>query len=316
MKIAFGPVPSRRLGQSLGVNNIPPKVCSYSCVYCQVGRTPRTVVQRRKFFPPEEICASVGEQLKLVAEKGECVDYLTIVSDGEPTLDQNLGQEIEMLTSLGPKVAVITNSSLLPRPDVQEDLSLADLVSLKVDAVDDAAWRRVNRPHPCLDHRSILESMVEFAGRYSGELLTETMLVRGLNDSPECLQETAAFLGRIHPSRACLSVPTRPPAESSVRQPDRESLGLALKVFSREVGRVQLLSGDEGDVFSLVGSAEESLLAIMAVHPLREAALQSLLAREGLDWALVQGMMEQGSIHRVEHDGQIFYSARERDARR
>lgn len=298
----------------MGVNNIPVKSCSYSCVYCQVGRTPKTEVKRRSFFSPEEIYSSVSNRLELVNQRRERVDYLTIVSDGEPTLDQNLGVVIEMLKSLSYKVAVITNSSLLPRPDVQEELSSADLVSLKVDAVDEAVWRRINRPHPSLNHSLILESMAEFAGHYSGELLTETMLVQGLNDSPESLQELAAFLGRISPCRAYLSIPTRPPAERFARPPDIDSLSRAREIVSREVGQVEILGSDEGDLFSLAGSAEESLLALLAVHPLSETALRSLLAREGVSWAALQRLVERGSLKRVEYGGQIFYACRGSDA--
>jgi len=124
--IAFGPVPSRRLGRSLGVNNIPPKVCTYSCVYCQVGRTIRMQVERRVFYGPEEILQAARDKVERARESGEPIDYLTFVPDGEPTLDVNLGREIELLRSLGIKIAVITNASLIWREDVREALMKAD----------------------------------------------------------------------------------------------------------------------------------------------------------------------------------------------
>ncbi|MEJ2097833.1 MAG: radical SAM protein, partial [Deltaproteobacteria bacterium] len=117
--IAFGPVPSRRLGRSLGINNIPPKVCSYSCVYCQVGKTRRMKVDRSPFYDPQEIYRDVKKKIAKAQKKGESVDYLTFVPDGEPTLDVNLGNEIELLKSLGPKIGVITNGSLAWRKDVR-----------------------------------------------------------------------------------------------------------------------------------------------------------------------------------------------------
>ena len=133
--IAFGPVPSRRLGRSLGINNISPKVCTYSCVYCQLGRTIKMQVERRSFHDPLEIMRAVQDKVEKAREKGESIDYLTFVPDGEPTIDVHLGREIEFLRSLGIKIAVITNSSLIWREDVREDLMKADCVSLKIDSM-------------------------------------------------------------------------------------------------------------------------------------------------------------------------------------
>jgi wyosine [tRNA(Phe)-imidazoG37] synthetase (radical SAM superfamily) len=133
--IAFGPVPSRRLGRSLGINNILPKICTYSCVYCQLGRTLKMQVQRQAFYEPGEIWSAVSDKVEKVRETGEAIDYMAFVPDGEPTLDINLGREIELLKRLSLPVAVITNASLIWRQDVRTDLMAADWVSLKVDAV-------------------------------------------------------------------------------------------------------------------------------------------------------------------------------------
>ena len=160
--IAFGPVPSRRLGQSLGINNIPPKSCSYACVYCQVGRTLELAVERRAFRPPVEVVHRVETRVREVRARGEAIDYLTFVPDGEPTLDLHLGREITGLRPLGIPVAVITNAFLLDRSDVQSDLLRADWVSLKVDAVRDT--RRPAKParpapRPAVATRSIRSSV-------------------------------------------------------------------------------------------------------------------------------------------------------------
>ena len=112
---AFGPVPSRRLGRSLGINNIPPKVCTYSCIYCQLGRTVRMQSERGAFYAPEEVVRGVEEQVVKAREKNERIDYLTFVPDGEPTLDINLGREMELLRPRGIKIAVISNASLRAR---------------------------------------------------------------------------------------------------------------------------------------------------------------------------------------------------------
>ena len=144
--LVFGPVPSRRLGRSLGINNIPPKVCSYSCVYCQLRRTPRIQVKREAFYDPDELVRAVRDRVNELRSKGERIDYLTFIPDGEPTLDLNLGKEISALKDLGIPIAVITNASLIFREEVQEELSQADWVSLKVDAAREATWKRINRP--------------------------------------------------------------------------------------------------------------------------------------------------------------------------
>jgi len=195
--IAFGPVPSRRLGRSLGINNIPPKVCTYSCVYCQVGRTTEMTIGRRKFYDPDEVLQDVQEKICKSDEAGEPIDYLTFVPDGEPTLDANLGREIERLKPLGIPIAVITNNSLLSRQDVRDDLMGADWVSLKVDVVEERTWRRVNRPHGRLELASMLEGALTFAQSFQGRLVTETMHVAGVNDGEEHLSQVAGFLERL-----------------------------------------------------------------------------------------------------------------------
>ncbi len=153
--IVFGPVPSRRLGRSLGINNIPPKTCSYSCVYCQLGTTSRLIPERMSFYEPEDIIKSVNFKIEQARIKSEPIDYLTFVSDGEPTLDYSLGKEIEALKSSGKKVAVITNASLIWREDVRKDLQKSDWISLKIDAISEHIWRKVDRPHKSLNLNSI-----------------------------------------------------------------------------------------------------------------------------------------------------------------
>lgn len=134
--IAYGPVPSRRLGQSVGINNIPPKICTYSCIYCQLGRTLNMQIKRQTFYKPEEVVKAVKRRIQRAKENQETIDYLTFVPDGEPTLDENLGKEIERLQGFGIKIAVISNASLIWMADVRKDLAKADWVSLKIDIVD------------------------------------------------------------------------------------------------------------------------------------------------------------------------------------
>jgi wyosine [tRNA(Phe)-imidazoG37] synthetase (radical SAM superfamily) len=305
--IAFGPVPSRRLGRSLGVNNIPPKVCTYSCVYCQLGRTIKMQVERRTFYEPEEILQDVQEKVAKARKTGEPIDYLTFVPDGEPTLDVNLGREIELLKPLGIKIAVITNASLIWREDVREALMKADWVSLKLDSTRGEVWCRINRPHGTLQPASILDGMLEFTKAYRGELATETMLVEGVNDSDDHVREAADFLARLKPARAYLAVPTRPPAEEWVRPPGEEAINRAYQTLSKRVDQVEYLIGYEGNAFAFTGNVEEDLLSITAVHPMREEAVSKLLAKAGTDWPVVRKLIAQGQLIEMEYDGCKFY---------
>ena len=192
--ISFGPVPSRRLGKSLGINNIiSPTVCSYGCVYCQVGDTTKKSIKRETFFQPDIIYKKVYQHLQQLSNDNR-PDYLTFVSNGEPTLDINLGSSIKLLKSLGIPIAVITNASLLFKKPIRDDLYLADWVSLKMDAGDNDTWRAVNRPAPDLNFENILNNINLFAGEYIGILSTETMLVDGLNDSVENVTNLAELI--------------------------------------------------------------------------------------------------------------------------
>jgi wyosine [tRNA(Phe)-imidazoG37] synthetase (radical SAM superfamily) len=308
--IAFGPVPSRRLGRSLGVNNVPPKVCSYSCVYCQLGRTIKMSAERQQFYQPEEVFEAIREQVLKAQESGEPVDYLSFVPDGEPTLDASLGKTIDLLRGLGIKIAIISNSSLVWREDVREDLRKADWVSLKVDSTREDTWRQIDRPHGSLALDSILRGVEEFAASFDGQLVTETMLVRGVNDTPGHLAEVAEFVGRVEPSIAYLSVPTRPPAEDWVGVPAEEDLNRAYQIMSQRLDNVEYLIAYEGHEFAYTGHLEEDLLSITSVHPMRRDAMAAFLSKAGADWPVVERLVREGLLVETQYAGRTFYVRR------
>jgi len=305
--IPFGPVPSRRLGRSLGINNIPPKICTYACVYCQLGRTLKMQAERQSFYPPEEIFEAVREKVEKAKLGGESIDYLTFVPDGEPTLDINLGRAIDFLRKLDIPIAVITNSSLIGLPDVRKDLLGAHWVSLKMDAIDEKVWRRILRPHGKVKLASLLEGALEFSRAFPGRLATETMLVEGINDTPPLLEELGDFVAQLKPSVAYLAIPTRPPAEAWVRPPGENVLNRAFQIFRDKIDRVEYLIGYEGNAFSSTGRVEEDLLSITSVHPMREDAVGEFLARAGADWSPVQRLVSQGHLVEAEYGGYKFY---------
>jgi len=305
--IVYGPVPSRRLGYSLGINNIPPKICSYSCLYCQLGNTINMQVKRETFYKAGEIAQNVKEQVKKVREKGEPIDYLTFVPDGEPTLDANLGREIELLKPLGIKIAVITNGSLVWRQDVRQDLQKADWVSLKVDTVSQEIWRRINRPQKSLQLETILDGMLKFANIFKGELTTESMLIQGINDDSEEIERIADFLAELKPAKAYLAIPTRPPAKRTITAASEPVINMAYQVFSKRLSGVEYLIGYEGNAFAFSGNVEDDLLSITSVHPMREEAVIELLTKADAGWEVVGKLIKDGSLMELEYQGRKFY---------
>lgn len=305
--ISFGPVQSRRLGKSLGVNNIiAPKTCSYGCVYCQVGRTIKKSISRETFFDPMTIFRNVEQHLKILPPES-FPDFLTIVSNGEPTLDINLGKTISLLKRTNIPVAVITNSSLLFCDSVKEDLYPADWISLKVDAASDEIWKKINRPDEKLDFEKHLKNIFLFADQYQGSLHTETMMVDGLNDSPGHIAKLGQIIKKIHPDKAYLSVPLRPPAEKWVKPPDTEKLNLAWQVFNGMDIAAELLTDFEGQETGSTGNIYEDILNITAVHPLREETLQRLLEKDNADYRVVESLIRQKLIRSSVYKGNRFY---------
>ncbi|MGC8708826.1 MAG: radical SAM protein [Thermoplasmata archaeon] len=308
--ISFGPVPSRRLGRSLGVNNIPGKTCTYGCVYCQIGKTIRMEFERREFYKIDEIINSVNRKIDSVEKRGEKIDFITFVPDGEPTLDLNLGKEIELLKATGIRVAVITNSSLIWRNDVRNDLQCADLVSLKVDAVHIDHWKKINRPHRLLELEKIKEGIFEFSSSFKGKLITETMVIGNFQYDFDGIASFLKSLKNLH--KAYISIPTRPPAEEWVMKPEEVVINRAYQIYLNHLGeeRVEYLIGYEGDEFSLSGDPEKDLLSIMSVHPMRIDAVIKFLEKSGANYSLIEKLINEGKIKEIVYYGNRFFMRR------
>ena len=305
--MVFGPIPSRRLGRSLGVNNIPPKICSYSCVYCQIGLTDSMSVSRKEFYSPDEIFKEVSSKVKTLQNSGEKIDYISFVPDGEPTLDINLGKEIDLLKPLGIKIAVITNSSLLWDEDVRKDLMIADWVSIKIDTIDKKIWRKIDRPNGKLDIQKILSGIKTFASSFKGVMVTETMLVKGVNDNVESIKSTVEFIKQLNPDKAYILVPTRPPAEKFVEPPSEENLNEAYQIFNASINNVELLAYSEGTDFSYSSDAEKELLSILAVHPMRKDAVEKFLNKSRSNWNLIENLIVNNVLKEVKYSDNTFF---------
>lgn len=308
--ISFGPVPSRRLGKSLGINNIPSKkVCSYSCIYCQVGITKDFRTKQTTFYKPNDIFIAVKKHLDLLNEKDK-PDYLTFVSNGEPTLDRHLGETIETLKIFGIPIAVITNASLLFNPNVRDALYLADWVSVKVDSNDRTIWEWINRPDSNLDFECYRESVIDFSVKYSGKLMTETMLVSGVNDSQNALKQTAELLYSIQPDIAYLSIPIRPPAVSSIKIPSESAMIEAHQILSEKNIQVEFLLGFEGTDTGYTGNIIEDIVDMCTVHPIREDTMMELLTKDNATPDILTSLIEQKYIKAVQYNLNTFYIRR------
>jgi wyosine [tRNA(Phe)-imidazoG37] synthetase (radical SAM superfamily) len=306
-KRVFGPVPSRRLGKSLGINNIPYKICTYSCVYCQLGKAIKVQVERREFYKPEELFNEVMVVLSSLQDKSEYPDYITIVPDGEPTLDINIGVLIKKLHILEIPVAVITNASLINLRDVRSDLIKADYISVKADTFNTKTWRKINKPHKRLNLDEIISGIVNFREEYAGKLVTETMLVKGINDTYDELTNTARIIGTFKPDIAYIAIPTRPPAFKNVIAADESSVNKAYHIFKEYIAKVELLTGYEGSAFSSTGNFKDDLLSITAVHPMREDAVLKLMYKTGDNKNILYTLLEEKMLEKTQYNGHNYY---------
>jgi len=263
-------------------------------------------VRRSAFFEPEDLIRDAGLRVKQLRRSGGYADYLTFVSDGEPTLDKRLGSTIHQMKNLGIKIAVFTNGSLLWRKDVREDLKKADLVSVKIDSVMPLVWEWINRPHCSLKLERILEGILKFAGEYRGKLLTETMLVR-TNVAQMNIRYLREFLARVKPARVCLSAITRPPAEVYAKPCDAEFTQWACDYLREKIKWVDIITGSEGTDF-FVPNTVEDLLNITAVHPIRKDAVEALLKQAPEKRAVLQKMIYSGALREKVHEGEKFYT--------
>jgi wyosine [tRNA(Phe)-imidazoG37] synthetase (radical SAM superfamily) len=304
----FGPVPSRRLGQSLGIDTIPLKTCNWNCVYCQLGRTVPLINKRREYFPREAILIQIEEALSKHGP-GE-IDWVTFVGSGEPTLHAGLGwliRHVKELTDL--PVAVITNGSLLFLPEVRGELSAADAVMPSLDAGSASMYRQINRPHPETTFDRLVTGLEAFRLEYCGNLWIEVMLVQGVNDSEETLQNIAQALRFIRPDEVHINLPTRPPAETWVAPPCEETLLLAEAILGDIAKVVHPAEGtfDLGDW----DTAIDAILGIISRHPMRQAELEMALCRwapEQIDLVLSE-LEASGLAQIVERVGSRFWSA-------
>ena len=264
-KFVFGIVPSRRLGQSLGISPIPKKTCNFSCVYCQLGRTTEYTRERQMYFHVDYIIHELKEYLNTIAPSQ--YDIITIVGDGEPTLYLGLGDLIKRIKKIQDKpVAVISNGSLIANPQIRKELTMADVVLLNFDSWNEQSFRRINRPLKSIEFINRYKGYIEFRKEFSGIIYLEVMLVKGINDNIESLNKIADLIRDIHPNVVFVNVPVRPPAEQWVKIPDEKIVIKAREIL--DARRMDYLP--TGDFTSIESDPTKAILDIIGRHPMRE----------------------------------------------
>ena len=303
-RFVYGPVASRRLGFSLGVDIIPFKTCTLDCVYCQLGSTGRSTVRRRSWYPPEAILAQIKEAI----DSGQRIDVITFSGSGEPTLSRDLGFLIRSIKKMtGIPVAVLTNGTLLGRRDVRRDLAAADVVGPSLDAVPAALFRRVNRPHASLDNRKVIDGLVRFRDEFAGEIRLEVMLVKGVNDSPAAIEAIKRAVVRIRPDRIELNTVVRPPAD---RRAGALSAAALARIRARLGPKAEVVASfAERKQAPASGDLDRAILVTVGRRPQTAADIAAALGRHR-DEVLkaLSRLLARGRIRRRDHGGKTYFA--------
>jgi wyosine [tRNA(Phe)-imidazoG37] synthetase (radical SAM superfamily) len=270
----YGPVPSRRLGYSLGVDLIPHKICSFDCIYCQLARTTEKTVARREYVKKDEVL----RQIEPVLSSEQKLDYISFSGCGEPTLNSAIGDLIrEIKSRTETPVAVLTNSSLLPDPQVREDLLSADLVLPSLDAAQESTFQKVNRPHSSLTLSEIVTGLARFREEYTGQIWLELMLIKEINDTPGEVRKLKEAISKINPDRIQLNTVIRPPAEELARPLTASELETMRRFLDP---RAEIIADfTEKKRTATEAHTAEDILALLARRP---ATLSDILSSLGI----------------------------------
>jgi wyosine [tRNA(Phe)-imidazoG37] synthetase (radical SAM superfamily) len=304
-RYVYGPVHSRRLGRSLGVALVPFKTCTDDCLYCQLGRTTCKTTERREYVPVADLLAEVERKLA----HGPAPDLVTLAGSGEPTLHSGIGDllaQIKRRTSI--PVAVLTNGSLLWMTEVQDALAEADLVMPSLDAGDDPAFQRVNRPHPAIGFEKMVEGLIAFRERFRKPVWLEVFLLAGITGRAAEVEGIAAIVKRIRPDRVQLNTVARPPAEESVRAVWPDQMAALTCLFDPPA---EVISGEQAAASQPASSAAGTDRDILALLSRRPCTAQGVSAGLGLHIAdttkRLQSLLERKQISTLRRNGVLFY---------
>lgn len=304
-KYLFGPVPSRRLGLSLGVDIVPFKVCTLDCVYCQLGRTTEKNIERKDYVPVEDVLAELKEKLA----GGVKTDFITISGSGEPTLNGKLGQIIKKIKKITDiPVAVLTNGTLLYRPDVRKDCALADVVLPSLDAGDEMTFRKINRPHSDISIEKLISGLMAFRKEYAGQIWLEVFFIEGINTSAGQIAGIREAIERIRPDKVQLNTAVRPTADAGIRKVESAKL----QVIAGQLGNNAEVIADfsTAEPAGCVDVKAENVLSMLKRRP---CSLNDICSGLGIrrDEALkyIRQFKERGVVDSEERDGMVFFRA-------
>ncbi len=300
----FGPVPSRRLGLSLGVSPIPDSTCNYSCIYCQLGRTRNMTNSREEHYPIKEIINEFKEFLKSNVK----YDVVSIVGEGEPTLYSDLGNLIIELKKITEKpVVVITNGSLLSFDEVRRALLNADILLPSMDAFDEESFKKINRPYGKLKYEEVRKGLEIFSKDFKGELWLEIMLMKNINDSKEIIGKYKKILKTINYDRLYINTPVRPPAEEEIREIDKETMAYA----AEELGGISIDLLSSQGFYSDIKDHKQAIKSIIKRHPMNQMELFSFITGRGLNNSeaelLIEDLKKDKEITLKEYKGYITF---------
>ncbi len=301
----FGPVPSRRLGKSLGVDLVPFKTCSFDCIFCQLGKTTQKTVERKEYVPVDEIIAELDHWLK----NGGKAEYITLAGSGEPTLHSGLGRIIDFLhENTEIPVALLTNGALLGDPDVRTDAAKADLVKASLSVWDQSSLEYINRPHSTINFERLIEGEIQFRQHFTGQLWIEVFLVWGANTTIEDVAKIAEWVKEIRPDRVQLNTAVRPPCEEYVQAVPKDIMTMLASKFDPAAEIIAEYSSstspevkaNEADILSMLERRPCTLEQICQVFSLHKNEVLKYLGK----------MMRSGQIQQHKDAGETFYLKR------
>jgi wyosine [tRNA(Phe)-imidazoG37] synthetase (radical SAM superfamily) len=304
----FGPVPSRRLGISLGLDIVPFKTCSLDCLYCECGPTSHLSVERRSFFAPQLLLQELRLKLPTIPH----LDHITFSGSGEPTLSSDLGwlvREIKKMSAV--PLAVLTNGTLLQRSDVRDDLLAADVILPSLDAATPAAFARINQPHGGLRLEQVIDGLVALRREFAGPIWLEVFIVKGINDGPEELSALQQAIRRIRPDRVQLNTLDRPAAYAGVETSDHATLEAIRAAWSDLPVEIIKRTHRRDEIFAFSLNLENSLLNTLRRRPLTLADLITLTGKDENELRQYLDVLErEKKIKTVIGGNRIFFSAR------
>lgn len=299
----YGPVPSRRLGFSLGIDILPFKTCSLDCIYCQLGPTKNKIIRRQKYFSGKIILG----QIKKAIDSGQRIDAITFSGSGEPTLNADIGKlilEIKKIISI--PVVVLTNSTLFTRKAVRDALSATDLVIPSLDAATQEVFERINRPYPSLEIHNIIEGLKNFRQEFRGKIWLEVLLVKGLNDSPSHLQSLKKAIAEINPDRIQLNTVVRPPAVASAHPLSPAALEKIRKFLGKKAEVIAEF--DKIQHFPSALNLQDAILSLVKRRPVTLSDMSISLGKHKNELIkYIDDLLKKNKIKFVIHQGKKYY---------